>query len=247
MKLKKPKLINYWRENGEKALPYLKDRSVTLEHVFDGKAVYRRYEPGSDKEPITISSLEDIIDKAEQYVYSFHPYIYSNVTNKGWFVLDIDDKAGDFELIKKIAYETAKVLGEDRGDFMLKFCGKDGFHIIFEWEDEMSESKCYQIGREYAFELAKKVYKRMNSGINIDFSAADQQDFLAANGERSKFESSNTNHNSLPTVVFDTKILHKHGNIRSPYSIHTSTNLASIPVSPDEIINFRKKHAAINS
>lgn len=231
MLLKKEKLTKYWSQMAKYILPFLKGRNVTLEHVFDGKVVYRRYQAKGKKQNIRISTEKELLQFAGRYVYSFHPYIYSSETQTGWFVLDIDDKNDNFEIVKKVAYQLAKDLRKEGCNFLVKFCGKDGFHFLFAWEDKISEEKCYKIGKDFAYELALRVYRDMRREINIDFSAANQQDFI---GDE-----------SLPTIIFDTKILHEHGNIRSPFSVHTSTALVSVPVKPDKLTDFDKSDAEI--
>lgn len=241
-------LQDYWGVMGHYTLPFLKDRPVTIEQVFNPKThIYRRYADKNKKQLISIKNQLDILEKAHQYTYSFHPYICDPQLNKPWFVLDIDPKSDkiSFKIVKRIAFLTSQALKKQNSNFLVKFCGNNGFHFIWQWVDykntEISEPRVYKVNKIIIYDAVINLIKNQSilDLINVKFSSAQQQKSLEKWCLTQKIKLNP----KLPALVFDTKILHHHGNIRSPFSIHPKTGLVSTPLSVEKIKNFKKSQA----
>ena len=236
--ISKIRLLKYWEVYANDVLPWLQGRPITIEQVFDGKVIYRRYEDKTKTQLVHINSTEDILKWAYRHTYSFHPYIcHDKQTAPCWYVLDIDPEPSvDFEVTKKITSKTVTQLKKILSGFEVTtaFCGKNGFHLfaITKW----THKELFEESKNISLELVKSVYKdALNLGVQIDLTSKEEQQHLQEWLKNRSISQTG----SLPRIHFDTRILHRFGNIRSPYSIHPVTGLSSVIVADNQILSFK--------
>ncbi len=273
----KQELLDYYSAVSDLVLPFLTGREVTIEQVFGDKIIYRRHPKGQDQSFIYINSKEDLLSWAYKHTYAFHPYICplqssEHKVKKCWFVLDIDPKESNipFKLTKLVAFYVAEYF-RDRGyNFIVKFCGKNGFHFLWQWEYDINFlEKLVNSNREtsketlalenYIFAKDKKIIaelilylyknilgnnKKLKNKVSVISSDRKSQDLIT---ERLNSEGMSKMLHSKYQLIFDSKILHHHGNIRSPFSLHPETGFVSVPIKTDNILEFNKKLAKIDS
>ncbi len=239
----KQTLLQYWGAYADLVLPFLKDREITIEQVFENFVVYRRHPKKDSPDFIYVENRDDILHWANQHVYSFHPYICPlHKEGRCYFVLDIDPKGAniEFSTTKKVALEVANALSLMGLKFLLKFCGKNGFHFIWAWDagNKPNEEKIFKINKDIILKLIRNIHSKIYRIVNIDSSDSEQHQFLYKEYPPSP---------QLPTLIFDAKILHHHGNIRSPFSIHPESGLVSVPLKPESILKFSRQEASPES
>ena len=125
-------LVRYWDKAAGPVLPFLRDRKVAVEQIFDHKTILRRH--GNRGLPdrsgwIRIAEESQIKDWARWHVYSFHPHM--NGDKDVWLVIDIDGRSeAAFDLTKTTAYEMSRLLSGKRLPHLVKFSGNRGFHVL---------------------------------------------------------------------------------------------------------------------
>ncbi len=239
----KQTLLQYWDAYADLVLPFLKDREISLEQVFENFVVYRRHPKKDSPEFIYVENKDEVLFWANQHVYSFHPYICPlKKDGKCYFVLDIDPKGAniEFSTTKKVALEVANTLTSINLEFLVKFCGRNGFHFIWAWDanNKLNEEEIFEVNKDIILKLIKNVYPKVRNLVNIDSSDSRQHRLIHKEYTFSP---------QLPTLIFDAKILHHHGNIRSPFSIHPESGLASVPLKAEQILQFSKEEAVVES
>ncbi len=270
-------LLSHWQKFAKAVLPYLKGRPVTLEQVFDGKVIWRRYDPIAKpkKQLIYINSEEDVLKWAYRHTYAFHPYVcYPKQKAKCWYVLDIDPTLTvDFEFTKKLALFVYNFLTTNNivkgfiSNLIIKFCGKNGFHFIADLniEDNVTGQKrqtlVFELNQRISLLLAQHIAKEfwdLAQDIVFDLTSKEEKqlfrDFLQTAGLKQHYkrlqELDALPHDKLKTqkiIYLDTRIFHRFANIRSPYSIHPQTGYYSVVLAPEEIERFEFKWARVES
>ncbi len=233
-------LIKHWEKYAHKVLNYLKERPVTIEQVFDKKIIYRRYSTRKKTKLVFIDSVEEIIEWARRHTYAFHPYICSPLqTAKCWYVLDIDpEEEVDFAITKQITKVAVEFLSQYFDKYLLKFCGKNGFHFIADL-DERSQEKVFLLNKQLSLKVARHVASYIldnKTDVSIDLTSKEEKEEFTT--IRSKLKAKNV-------IYFDTRIFHRFANIRSVYSIHPMTGLFSVPVTLETIENFKIEDAKV--
>ena len=243
-------LLKYWESHAEDVLVWLKGRPVTLEQVFDNKVIYRRYVDKQHKNLIMVNSKQDVLQWAYRHTYSFHPYICSTLQIAPcWYVLDIDTNNVSFVNIKKVTYWLVGIL-QSKFKYKVKiaFCGKNGFHVFIELADFLqNQQEVFNFSKHLTLKLAKLAYLEnihKKYKLNIALTSVQENELLKL------FLIEQKKKGLLPdmfkkTIYFDTRILHRFANIRSPWSIHPETGLISKPVEYKDLLRFSKKSAEI--
>ena len=239
----KPTLIKYWHKYANDVIPWLVNRPITLEQVFDGKVIYRRYTDKTHANLITVNSVEEILTWAYRHTYSFHPYICSpNQKARCWYVLDIDPSAQvKFSETKSFTNWIASYLQYRGFDIFVTFGGKNGFHIFIELNFK-AQHKVFEFSKNLSLDIAIKAWAHKEfPDIAIFLTSKQEQNILENKIKKYSFD------NYKKYINLDTRILHKFANIRSPYSIHPETGLASLPVAVDDILHFKLDYAKIEN
>ncbi len=221
----KQQLLNYWQKVALVTLPFLQKREITIEQVFGNNVIYRRHPKGGGQDFIYIQSKRDILDWGYKHTYSFHPYICPlNTKGACWFVLDVDPKLSGvkFDVVRELALFSADFFNKLGLKYLVKFCGKNGFHFLWAWDKRIVEKRLFEINKGVIKKLLLSLFDT-NLGVSISTSDANMREELLAAGY-------NVKEVERADVVLDAKILHHHGNIRSPFSIHPATGLVSVPL-----------------
>ena len=237
----KPTLLRYWQKYADLTLPWLVNRPITLEQVFDGKVIYRRYTDKTHTTLITINSIEEILTWAYRHTYSFHPYICSpNQKAECWYVLDIDpNKHVKFSETKSFTHWVANYLIKKGFKIYIAFGGKNGFHIFIKLKTK-NQQKVFEFSKNLSLDIVITIWKNKEfPNVATLLTSRQEQNLLEAKIHRFDFS------DFKKQINLDTRILHRFANIRSPYSIHPETGLASVMLNVEDILHFKLEHARI--
>lgn len=231
-------LVRYWEKAGSYTLPFLQNRKIAVQQVFDGKILYRRH--GGRGLPdrigwITVKNQTEISEWANLHTYSFHPHLAGD--KDVWFVMDIDGRTDKmFDLTKLATYELTKILDRYQIKYLLKFSGHRGFHIMW----SLGKIRPNWLGmrrqiRQYAQELEEVLQLKYQKKF-----------YQLIPKKQSIITTSSTDKNTNKAILIDEQIVHKNGMIRSPYSIHPTIGLVSIPLKPTQLLKFKPSSANPN-
>jgi len=236
-------LVEYWQKMAKVALPFLQGRRIAIEQKFNHQIIYRRHRKIIRGKKnigwIYIDKEKDIIDWARQHTYSFHAHLEGE--DETYFAMDIDNRSKKmpFELMKDLTAQMGKILVESKVGFMLKFSGGSGFHFIWAFKNK-------DIKGLHIFDLEQKIIsyfqrileKRLQEGKN----RSKFYKYLNKNDPITITNSQDREHKK--SVLIDEFILKRRGVIRSPYSIHPRTLLASVPLNLANLSQFNPEKEA---
>ena len=176
----------------------------------------------------------------------------------GWdLVLDIDCSFYEYSriaadlVIKALKFNDVKAVS-------CKFSGNKGFHIGVPFEAfperiENRETKNIfpDAARRVAFyikELIKKplgekiMHHEKNNFSNIIEKTKENPNKITYY-EKNKFGDNVAKLNAEPFLNIDTILISSRHLFRMPYSLHEKSGLVSVPLNPDEVLNFKKENA----
>ncbi|MFH1072936.1 MAG: DNA primase small subunit domain-containing protein [Nanoarchaeota archaeon] len=176
----------------------------------------------------------------------------------GWdLVLDIDCKV--FEYSKIAAYYTIKALRyHGIKSVTCKFSGNKGFHIGVPFEafpDIIHNKPTKELFPEAPRKIAeyiKFLIKDVTGDAIITFEKGDFEKIKEKTGlneaEITRIEKNEAGINvkqlnSESFLVIDTILISSRHMYRMPYSLHEKSGLVSVPIDPDEVLQFRKEQA----
>ena len=230
-----PWLVDYWEKAAPAVLPFLQNRKVAIQQVFDKNILYRRH--GAKGLPdesgwIEINNSKKIQTWAKLHTYSFHPHLKGD--KDIWFVMDMDARTDKmFELVKLATYEMAKLLDKKKIKYLLKFSGNRGFHFLWSLGDVKPEwLKFRKQIRMFAAEL--ETILRTKHADRFYQIIPKKNPIITT---------SSTDTATAKSVLIDEQIIHKNGMIRSPYSIHPATGLVSVPLTANQVLEFNPASA----
>jgi len=176
----------------------------------------------------------------------------------GWdLVLDIDCKV--FEYSKIAAYYTIKALNyHGIKGVSCKFSGNKGFHIGVPWEafPEMIQNKptreLFPEAPRKIAEYIKFLIKDVTGDAILRFEKGDFEKIKEKTGlTEAEMTAMEKNEHGIPVkrlnsesfLVIDTILISSRHLYRMPYSLHEKSGLVSLPIDPDEVLQFRKEQA----
>jgi DNA-directed RNA polymerase subunit RPC12/RpoP len=172
-----------------------------------------------EDDKIQINSLEDLEKENHGRLVSINPTIKEE-TVVAWVDLDAKEKF-PFEDTKKIALELYDLLEdiENVEKVDIKFSGSDGFHLIMKLNKPVNASDFRENLKDYLNEyITTKGDDRLHTGVTKEPNS----------------------------MRLDVSTLHGGGSISSPYSIHPTTGLVSLPLKKEELLKFKKEDATID-
>ncbi len=228
------KVLDYWQKMAKWALPFLIDRKVAIELKLGEYGLYKRHPKDDKSKWLFINSEDDIIDWADKHAWSFHPHVLGQ--KDLWFVTDIDErgKGLDLEIVKKVAWHLAGILDKAGIAYLVKFSGNRGFHFMWKWN--MDKVKISGEARwNSAQDVVLKLRDLLEAEIVDDVDLRSELQKLV--GPECPFVITNAVEPSCKeAVLLDANILHENANIRSPFSVHLKTGLASVPLKNREAV-----------
>ena len=176
----------------------------------------------------------------------------------GWdLVLDID--CSFYEYSKIAADLVIKALKfNDVKSVSCKFSGNKGFHIGIPFEafpetirNEKTSMVFPDAARKVAFYIKELIKKPLGEKImqyeNNDFSKIVEKTKENPNKityhEKNELGDNIAKLNAEPFLNIDTILISSRHLYRMPYSLHEKSSLVSLPLNPEEILNFKKEDA----
>lgn len=234
-----PWLVDYWEKVADATLPFLRNRKIAIQQIFDKNILYRRH--GAKGLPdksgwITLNTKSELLEWARLHTYSFHPHLKGD--RDIWFVMDIDARTDKmFDLVKLATYELAKLLDKKRIKYLLKFSGNRGFHFMWNMGSVKPEW----------FKFRKQIQELARELENILQKKHANKFYQLIPKKNPIITTSSTDKATAKSILIDEQIIHKNGMIRSPYSIHPTTRLVSVPLTTNQILKFKRDSATPNS
>lgn len=231
-------VVDYYNELADKILPFLKDRNVDVNQVFDHENVFRRHEKDG-KTWIRINDKKRLAFWTDWHTLSFYPHLAGD--KDIWFALDVDPGKCDFSCVKIASFELANILESLDFGYLLKFSGNKGFHFLFslgEPPEKLKGDKVWEFERDLIVYLRKKLEEKLQKSKDCDkfYKFLKKDDPITIDKS-----SDQKDHNS---ILLDKLILHEKANIRSPYSLHEATKLVSLPINKEQIMDFNPEKDA---
>ena len=229
-------LVKYWGRAANATLPFLKNRKVAIQQVFDKTIIYRRH--GDKGLPdrsgwIQISTTQQIKQWAYLHAYSFHSHL--NGDKDVWFAMDIDSRRdAAFPLTRIVTYEMSKLLTRKHIKHLIKFSGHRGFHFL--WSLGNITPNWLSL-RKHIRALAHELEPILEKKYSAKFHKLIPKSLPI-------LATSSTDRRLARCILIDEQIVHKNGMIRSPYSVHPESGLVSVPLKLSQILRFDPRSAA---
>ncbi|HLC98263.1 MAG TPA: hypothetical protein VJC21_05810 [Candidatus Nanoarchaeia archaeon] len=178
----------------------------------------------------------------------------------GWdLVLDIDCKIFEYSRIcADLVVKFLRYCGVDKTALSAKFSGNKGFHIGVPFEAfpaSVNDIPMVQLFPEAPRKIAAYVKENIQKELGKRILAYEKNNFAAvkekvglAEAELLAFER-NAFGDSVPSLSvekfleIDTVLLASRHLYRMPYSLHEKSGLASVPVEPENVLQFEKAMA----
>ncbi len=242
----------------EKILELAKDREVTVSYNNQGFG----------KRPDVLQYPSDIMELVKRGATSFHvseerwtnpleirtgmPKKELDEIRSGWdCVLDIDSPYVEYSQITAyLLIEALKLYGVK--SVGVKFSGRKGFHIIIPFEAFPEEVNGKQVKdlfpegpRMIADFLGKKIVSKLSETILAEKSIEEIS--RAAKKPVEELKDEQGNFNPFTIVEIDTILISSRHLFRSVYSINEKSWLASVPIEPEKIRDFKLRDAKMEN
>ena len=176
----------------------------------------------------------------------------------GWdLILDVDGL--DLEYSKLAAYYLIEALKfYDIKNVSIKFSGNKGFHIGVPFEafperigNQETKNLFPDAARRIAFYIKELIKKPLGEKImhyeKNNFSKIVEKTKENPNKityyEKNKLGDSVAKLNAEPFLNIDTILISSRHLFRMPYSLHEKSGLASVPLNPEKVLDFKKENA----
>ncbi len=238
-----------------------------LESAKDREVAIKFGEKGYGKRPDILQYEKDISELANQGATSFHiseerwqdPMLLSTTLSKnqlddlriGWdLMIDVDTDFLEFSKIAtSIIIDALKF--HDINSFGVKFSGNKGFHILVPFEsfpktiDNKETRFLFPEGPRIIVNHIKDMIKNPLSKKILEISSIEE---MSKSLKKDQKELKQDNKfNPFSVVNIDTVLISSRHLFRSPYSINEKSGLVSIPIRPENILNFKPSIAKIEN
>ncbi|MBL7050613.1 hypothetical protein ISS04_00430 [Candidatus Woesearchaeota archaeon] len=234
-----------------------------LVHYSKNREIATRFGEGFGARPDTLSYPQDVLELTKHGATSFHmseelwsnPARLSPALKKkeldelriGWdLILDIDCKFIEYSritanlLIKALKYQGINSLS-------CKFSGGSGFHIAIPFK--AFPKKIHQQETKYLFpegprkiaEYLKEMIKKPLAKEILKINSITE--ITKKTGKPFKEIVKNSKFDPFTILEVDTILISSRHLIRMPYSFNEKSNLVSIPLDPDKVLDFELEHA----
>lgn len=253
-----PDLLAYYsrKDIQKEILKTAKDREIAVK--FGDK--------GFGKRPDILQFDSDIIELAKQGVTSFHASeerwnnpldLKPGMTQKqlndlrlGWdFVIDIDCKF--LEYSKQAAYLLIEALRFNGvKNISAKFSGGTGIHIAVPFESFPKNVHNQEIkylfpeGARILASYLKNLIKEPLADRLLEISNINEISKVAKNKE---IIYENNKFNPYSVLEIDTILISNRHMFRMPYSLNEKTNLVSVPIEPNKVLDFNINDAKMDN
>jgi len=151
-----------------------------------------------------------------------------------------EDNKIDFGGIKVLTYEELKqITGKKTDELLNRYCINCGIALRKEKDDEnKQEFICPKCDSRKESNEDFLVCEKCKTRMEGPFSKSKKKSLCGCNETHSS-----TKFNTLSIVEVDTILIASRHLYRMPYSLHEKSKLASIPINPDSVLDFKKELA----
>ncbi|MFC1648924.1 hypothetical protein ACFL1B_05695 [Nanoarchaeota archaeon] len=255
-----------------KTLSFYKRKDIQdamVEHAT-GKEVAVRFTERFGSRPQMLTYPNDVLEFAKQKATSFHcseelwsnpGQLKSEMTRQeqdelrsGWdFILDIDCHFFDYSkiaahyIIKALQYCGVKSI-------TCKFSGNKGFHIAVPWEafpEKIRDQDANKLFPEAPKRMAEYIKFLIKEPVKEEIKKREGKDIskisknVGIPAEKLKLTTAvgGIDLNPDPFIEIDTLLISSRHMYRMPYSFHEKSELVSVPVDIEKILEFEKEMA----
>lgn len=237
------------------------------------KEVVARFTERFGKRPDTVSYPADVFELVKQGATSFHvsEELWKNplLLNPSMKRRELDNLRTGFDLVFDIDcsfFDYSRIAADLVVKFLkhyhnissvtAKFSGNKGFHIAIPFEalpkrigDEQTKNLFPELARKIAFYIKESIKKPLGKKImeleKNDFNKIMQRTEKKEKEIRSiEEETGDIYLNVEPFLAIDTLLISSRHLFRAPYSLHEKSGLASMPLDPERILDFKKEEAS---
>ncbi len=247
-------------------------QEAIVEHAKDKEVAVMYGDRGFGKRPQTLSYKNDVLEVAKNKATSLHcsEELWNNPSQlsadmrreelddlrKGWdFLLDIDCTI--FEYSKIAAYYVVKALqycDVNKDSITVKFSGNKGFHIGIPWEafpKKVQGEKTKKLFPEAPKRLAEYVKFLIRQPVKEEIKKREGKDIdkisdkvnIPIDELKKETTTGGVDLNPAPFIEIDTLLISSRHLYRMPYSFHEKSQLVSVPIQKNEILDFEKEMA----
>ncbi len=246
-------------------LQYYSNKQVQkqiYENSKDKEISYQLSNKGFGKRPDILQFENDILELAKQGATSFHiseenwhdplklepgmPKTKLDQLRKSWdLILDIDGPFEYSQIASNLLIEALRF--HNITNIPTKFSGNKGFHIAIPFTSFPKEVNNRPTPLLFP-EGPKIIASYLSNLIKEPLTARLLEKYTIEEIQKTskKTESEiikDGKFNPFSVVDIDTILISNRHMFRAPYSLHEKSNLASIPINPSNILNFKKEQA----
>ncbi len=235
-----------------------------------------RFTDSFGKRPDSLSYPADVLELVRQGATSFHisEELWRNplVLNLEMKRRELDNLRTGFDLVFDIDcsyFDYSKIAADLIIKFLkhshniscvtAKFSGNKGFHIAVPFEalpkrigKDETKDLFPELAQKIAFYIKERIKKHLGRKImgleNNEFNKVMQKtgkkekDIRGIDGETGEIFL-----DVEPFLVIDTILISSRHLFRAPYSLHEKSGLASVPINPERVLEFKKQEAVPES
>jgi DNA primase catalytic subunit len=250
------------------SLDYYKRKEIQQALVDNSsdREVASKFNDKFSKRPDILRHANDVLEMAKQGATSFHvseelwrnPLQLDTSLKRhdldklriGWdLIIDIDCTVFDYckiaadLVIKAFKFHNVKSIS-------IKFSGNKGFHIGIPYSafpdkirDQETKDMFPQAPKKIAIYIKNMILEEFGNRI-MNFENKDFNKVLEKTKKTAKeviiIENGQKKFNPDPILQMDTLLISSRHMYRMPYSLHEKSGLASIPIDPDKVLEFKK-------
>lgn len=185
-------VFEFYQRIGDRLLPHLRDRPMTLERLPDGLSngkaphfwqkdtpsyypdwipqIELESERGDPVNYLLVNDLSILLYLVNQGTITFHPWLsrIGSPDHPDYILFDLDPGKGGFQSTIPVARELRSVLRGMGIEGIVKTSGKRGLHLLTPWRDAGD----FDVAREWAMEIAEEVVRRLPDDVTVERSKA---------------------------------------------------------------------------
>lgn len=227
----------YYLQMAPCVLQFLKGNTLAVIKLFSNegeplnkvKEIFSRFSKRKPPQPHKIKDKKTLMRYVNNHTVEFLLVVNEKDVKPHKLVFSISSEQlrdpKEWKFLLKVVRATYEEMNTRDIFPLITFSGERGFNIFCEFTEPLGNWKTYQNAVKT---LKEKVGKTLNSRRELAYPL-----LFASSGRPEKVEG----------VVFSAESMKPNGTVIAPFSLNVATGLASIPVKPEAIGDFKKEDA----